>query len=136
VKITAALKDEAHEYMQRWVKEDEWCDLAVMLMEGATDLAAHHLVQCGAINSKNCYEDARDIEFAIEVLACRIKGLSKGKQNKRYDAVFEGCLVVSCNDCNHVSFVHSGNEKLYPEVEKQCWSCDSTNIETKRWEKG
>lgn len=132
-RISSELLDRAHGYMGVWVQTENWDDLAVMLMEGDTELAAHHLVGAGAIDSKRCYLDAIEVEQAIELLAKRFRRLTQKQQSKRYDAVFKGCLIADCQDCNHVSFVHSGNEALYPEVKTACWSCKSTNIEVYRW---
>lgn len=132
-RITQDMYEQAHEYMQGWVQEEKWDDLAVMLMEGDTELAAHHLVESGGIDSKNCYEDAKELEQAIELMAKRFRKLGNRARGNRYDSVFKGCLVASCNECNAVSFVHSGNEDLYLEVKTNCFECQSTNIEVSRW---
>lgn len=140
-RLTEKMIEAAHEYMQQWVQEENWDDLAVMLMEGDTEMAAHHMCGTGAINSKNIKkygaesypEIAYECERTIETLSKRFRKLSRKAQSKRYDEVFKDCLIASCRDCNHVSFVHSGNEKLYPEVKEACWECDSVNILVYRW---
>lgn len=135
-RINSDFANEAMEYMKRWDQSDEyWDDLSVMIMEGDDELAAYHLCTAGAINSRNCYPEFKQVEQAIELMAKRFGKLSHKQQRARYDGVFNGCLVCSCNECNHVSFVHSGNEELYPEVKEKCWSCKSSDIEVKRWEK-
>lgn len=133
VKLTEELINEAHNYMEQWVDSDQWSDLAVILNEGDTELAADHLVSAGAIDSKLCYEWAQKIEKVIERLAKDFRKLSYKKQQERYDSVFKNTFVASCHDCNHVSFVNDGNETIYPEVKEKCWECSSKNIETYYW---
>lgn len=135
-RITIAQVEKAHEYMEQWIDEEQWQELAVFLDEGDTELAADYLVSAGAIDSDNCYEHAKPIEQVIERLAKDFRKLSAKKQQKRIDAALQNTFVSSCNDCNHVSFVPDGNEELYPELKTQCWECGSKDVETYFWNRG
>lgn len=133
--------EQAHEYMRMWIDSDRWTDINACLDHyGDTIYAAELLVSSGAINSENIkkygakfrQENAYESEVIIETLAKRFRAGSRTIQLKHIQNTFKKCLIVSCDDCNEVSFVPDGNERLYPELENKCWSCESKNIEVKR----
>ena len=136
MKINDELLNKAHEYLDNWSQRNEdWTDLAMMLDEGDTEMAADHMLGTGAVDSTNQSLDPEHakIEAVIEQLGKAFRKLSRKTQLKRYDEVFKNCHLYSCDDCNHVSFVNNGNEKLYQKELKECWSCSSKNIEHKVW---
>lgn len=133
--IDSEMNEEAMEYMKQWINEEAWDDFKIMYDSGDHELFADALVNAGAIDSDYCYSQYTEIERYIEQLAERFRKLSLRTRNKRYDEAFEGTFVASCKDCNAVSFVHSGNEQLYPELKTECWECGSKNIETYCWTK-
>lgn len=121
--------DEVMSYLKQWVKEDEWDDLNVIINEGDTDLAAYHVYSSGCINHKVCYPDCKQVEKRIQLLHDRFNKLSNKTKNARYAQVFKDAIIITCYDCDHHSFMTDGNETLYPEVLKECWDCQSKNIE-------
>ena len=133
MRITQEMRQEALEYMRQWIQDDKWDDLSVMYNAGEDEIMADHLVSAGAINSRMCYEEAKYTEKIIEELAKRFRKFSYKKQNKIRDLIFKNVFINSCNDCNNVSFVEDKNEKIYPELQTQCWECKSKNIETYIW---
>ena len=115
-------------YMNQWINQETWDDFAVMSKSGDIELYADALCRSGAINSENCYDWAKSLEQDIESLAKNWRKLSRKTQLKRIDKCFSDSINIECDECNHVSFVHSGNEQLYPEVLTKCWECGSTKI--------
>jgi predicted Zn-ribbon and HTH transcriptional regulator len=126
------------EYMSNWIDTEDWDDMQCMVnaaIVGCPDALEHmadHLIGTGAIDSRYCYEYARTLEQDVELLAKRFSKLSKKRRDLCFDRIFDEVLFISCEDCNHCSFVHDRNEELYPEVMKKCWSCESENIEVNR----
>jgi hypothetical protein len=133
VHMTSERWDAVHEYLEQWIKQDEWCDLSVALEEGDTEMAAYMVDSSGAIDPNTCYPESSEIEVWVQEAAKRFRALSERQTNKRYDSVFRNCFVSSCLDCNSVQFLNSGNEELYPETKSQCWECKSKNIIAKMW---
>lgn len=126
-------------YMDQWNDTDRWdalqCILnaAIVGCPDALEYAADYLMSTGSIDSRNCYEDSKTLEQDIELLAKMYRKLSKKRKDLVYDRIFDEVLTVECQDCNHVSFVHDGNEKLYPEVRHNCWMCKSENLDVRRF---
>jgi len=126
-------------YMSQWIKEDEWDDMQCMAnaaIVGCPDALEHmadHLAGTGCIDSKSCYEYARTLEQDIELLAKRYRKLSKKRKDLVYDRIFDEVLFIDCKECNHVSFVHDGNEEIYPELRHKCWECKAEHIEIHRY---
>lgn len=126
-------------YIDNWVNKEDWdalqCILnaAIVGCPDALEYAADYICNTGAIDSKSCYEYARTLEQDIELLAARYRKLSKKRKDLVYDRVFDEVLMVDCQDCNHVCFVHDGNETIYPEVRHNCWQCKSENLDIRRY---
>jgi ribosomal protein L32 len=124
----------AFEYMQMWVNTEGFDDFNIMFDSGDAELMADALVGAGAINSKLCFESCREIESIIESWAKAFRKLSDKQRQKRYDKAFKECMIVKCNECNHVQFPERCNFELYKsELTKACWECSSTNIEIREW---
>lgn len=132
--LTLEQIEQAHEYMvDHWITGDaSWSDFAIADQAGDTEMLAHMLVSAGAINSNICYEWAKSVEQVVEHLAKNFRKLNQKERRERYNEAFKDCLIVQCEDCNRVSCVHSGNERIYPELLKQCWECKSENIQTQK----
>lgn len=135
-------KEDILEYMEYWIDDENWSDIQCMSIYAhlggphALEYMAHHLVTAGAINSEACHEKFKDLEKDIEFLTKKYEKLSVKTKDKVYDNVFDDVLFVMCQECNHVSFVHSGNEEVYPEVYRNCWSCDAEHLLIKRHKAG
>ncbi len=136
MRISYDFENEIGEYLSQWIQEDYWDDMAIMYSEGDIEMMASHMLGTGAIDSQNACldDDQRRLEKGVECLGNRFERLSKKKQQARYDAVFKGTHLFGCLDCNHVSFVKDGNEKLYAKELQECWSCHSKNIEHSMWD--
>lgn len=131
--------DEILSYMSRWIREEDWDAMQCMANAAsvgcpdAMGYMADYICGTGAIDSKHCYEDSKTIEQDIELLAKRFRKLSKKRRDLCYDRIFNGVLFVDCQVCNHVCFVHDGNEELYPEVTQKCWECKAEHLVVKRY---
>jgi hypothetical protein len=124
------LDQEALEYMRQWTESEGWPIEAILYNQGDVENLALYLVEAGAIDSSMCYEHCKKIEAYIEKLAKRFK--SKGKYQKQLNETLKGTLVISCNDCNVVSYVNDYNEVIYPELLTECWECKSKAIKSYR----
>jgi len=114
------------EYISNWEKEEEFCDLAMMIEAGELDYAADYIVSTGAIDSSICYEESKNIEEIIECLATEFRRKSKKFKDKVHHSIFKDCFVVECETCNHTQFLTIDNLKLYLEdLLKGCWQCKS-----------
>lgn len=120
--------DEVSDYIAQWINQETWCDLRVALDSGDLEVASDMICNSGAIDSRNCFEHARETELKIEGIAKKFRKLPVKSQTKRYAKVFKETLIIDCADCNHHSFVADKNEELYPELKTQCWECGSKNI--------
>ena len=130
--------DEIIGYMSNWINQEDWDDMqcmanaAIVGCPDALEYMADHLMGTGAIDSRHCYEYARTLEQDVELLAKRFRKLSKKRKKLCFDRIFDEVLFISCNECNHCSFVHDGNETIYPEVMQKCWSCGDKDIVVER----
>lgn len=131
--------DDIISYIEQWNNTEDWDAMQCMLNAAvvgcpdALEHAADYIVGTGAINSETCYPHAKSLEQDVELLAKRYRKLSKKRKDLVYDRIFDGVLMVDCQDCNHVCFVHDGNEEIYPEVRHKCWSCKSENLNSRRY---
>lgn len=125
--------DKVYDYMGQWKHEEDWTDFNIALNGGDIDLMAHMLVESGAIDSNRCYKECQKTEKLIERMACNFRRQSEKARNKAYDITFKECNIYSCLECNHVSFVNDGNEKLYENELKTCWECKSKKVEHTIW---
>lgn len=125
--------DKVYDYMRQWKHEEDWTDFNIALNSGDLDLMSHMLVESGAIDSNNCYEECQKTEKLIERMARNFRRQSEKLRNKAYDSAFEGCNIYSCPECNHVSFVNDGNEELYEDELKTCWGCESKKVVHTIW---
>lgn len=138
MKLTDEKIEQAMKYMEMWRHQEEWTDINAALDNGDDLYAAYLLCNSGAIDSNNIKkngaeffkETAHETELIIEELNRRYNKLSSKKQSKHVTELFKNCFISDCKKCNHVSFLDSGNEELYPEVKTVCWNCKSKNIET------
>jgi hypothetical protein len=131
--IVEELDNRAYEYMSQWRDHEGWSDLNAFLDEGDIYLAANLLVEAGAIDSHNCYQEFKETEIYIESLAKRFRRMSKKKQKNHFDEALKNYLTYSCESCNHVSFVEKYNARLYEKDLKKCWSCGSGEIKKEGW---
>lgn len=121
-------------YIAQWIDDENWDDLKVIIdacemgCPKALEYAADHIVGTGAIDSAVCFESGKSLEKDIEALAKKFRKMPKKVRDNTYNEIFRGTVVIDCDECNHHSFVHSGNEKLYPELLKECWNCKSKDI--------
>lgn len=129
------INDFCFAYMEMWYNQEEFTDFNIIYDAGDAEMCADWLVNAGAIDSDNCHESCRQIEEVIEVWAKDFDKLGLTKKRKRQYEVFKDSVSFGCNDCNHVSVVNDGNEKLYEFELKTCWECESPNIHVSRWEK-
>src|SRR5271165_5035384 len=97
--------DELHKYAEIWRNDEAWTDLNMALDSGYTDLALRLLMDSGAIDSKNCYEDAQSLEKAIET---RMKKYTKKMYNKDSKACFGDAVVYVNADTNEHAFIKNG----------------------------
>jgi hypothetical protein len=126
----------AHAYMEMWVASEGFDDLAIMHKSGDVELLAHTLVNAGAIDSKNCFENCKAIEKLIEKMAKTFDKLPRKNQLKRLDEAFKDCIVVRCDRCNHAQFPANCNFEMYKnKLEEKCWECSSKNIKIYPWGK-
>ena len=131
--------EELISYMEQWNNDEQWdaiqcmANAAIVGCPDALEYMANHLMGTGAINSENCYPHAKSFEQDIELLAKTYRKFSKKRKDLVYDRIFDGVLMVDCQECNHVSFVHDGNEKIYPDVTLKCWSCNEEHVLVKRY---
>lgn len=132
-RLTEADYERAHKYITQWRDEEGWSDFNLMLSEGDTEMACESIVSSGAIDPECCYEWAKADEELVLRIAKLYEKLSRKEKQKRMDVVFDGCVIFSCNDCNHHSFLNYGNDELYANELKTCWSCNSKNVERKEW---
>jgi GTP-binding protein EngB required for normal cell division len=130
--VVKPTESEVLDYISRWVRDDGWCDLSIAVMNGETEIAAHMIVQTGCIHPDKCYDWAKPFEKEVVRYANKFNKLSRKTRSKMYNELFKDVFISSCDDCNHVSFVHSENEELYDELKTECWECKSKNIETRR----
>lgn len=125
-------------YMGNWINEETWCDYQVMSNAAsvgcpdALEYMANRLVGTGAIDSGACYPNSKSLEQDIELLAKKFDKLPKKRQQLAFNRIFDNVLFISCDKCNHCSFVADDNEKLYPDVLEKCWSCDKTGVSIER----
>lgn len=115
-------------YMKMWYDLEKFIDFNIMYDAGQEGMCADWLVSAGAINSDMCYENCREIEEKIESWANEYRGLSLKKRRKQFNEVFKNSTSFRCKDCNYVSVVNDGNEKLYEQELKACWDCESKNL--------
>lgn len=128
--------DELYKYLCMWRHDEDWTDYNIALDSGDLDLMCHMMMETGAIDSTACYDWGVPCEQEIERLAKKFRKLSQAKQTQAYDDAFEGCVIFTCVNCNHVSFLNNGNQKIYAEELKVCWSCKSTEIKKTKWMRG
>lgn len=133
--LSKADKDQfAFEYMQMWVKEEGFCDYAIMFESGDADLMASALVSSGAIDSSNCYSSCKAIEQRIEQWSKAFRKLPESEQRARYDMAFKGCMIVSCSSCNHTQFPTRGDYEMYKDtLDTECWECDAGTVKVEEW---
>lgn len=126
--------DDILNYMSRWINEEKWDAMQCMANAasvGCPDALEHmadYLMSTGCIDSTQCYSDAKTLEQDVESLARKFRKISKKRQDLVYNRIFDGVLMISCEECNLVSFVHDGNEELYPELYKKCWECEAEHL--------
>jgi hypothetical protein len=126
----------AHDYIKaHWYHDENWTDLNIMLDEGDTEMACEYMLGTGAIDSTQCLDDAVEAEKLVEQIGRAYRELSRKIQMQRTNEVFNGAHLFDCEDCNHISFVKYGNEKIYENELKKCWSCGSDKITHKIWGK-
>jgi hypothetical protein len=133
-------QEEILSYMSNWINQEDWCDMQCMANAAsvgcpdALGYMANHLIGTGAIDSTRCYENSKTLEQDVELLAKRFGKISKKRQKLAWNRIFDNVLFISCDKCNHCSFVADDNERLYPEVLKQCWSCKKSGVSVERHE--
>lgn len=125
-------------YMSNWINEEEWDDMQCMANAAsvgcpdALEHMANHLMNTGAIDSEMCYPEAKTLEQDVELLAKRFGKISKKRKDIVFNRIFDDVLFISCDKCNHCSFVADGNETLYPELLTECWSCHKPGVSYER----
>ena len=125
-------------YMSNWINEEHWCDMQVMANAAsvgcpdALGYMADHLMGTGAIDSGACREESKSLEQDVELLAKRFGKITKKRKQLVYNRIFNNVLFISCDKCNHCSFVADDNERIYPEVLKKCWSCNKLGVKAER----
>lgn len=125
-------------YMENWIDKEDWSDLQIMANAAsvgcpdAMEHMANYLLGTGAIDSTRCRKESKTLEQDMELLAKRYDKFSKKRKKLVFDRIFDNVLFIRCDKCNHVSFVADDNEKLYPEVLKNCWSCNKSGVTYER----
>lgn len=121
-------------YIAQWIDTEDWDALEVIKQAAdmgcpdALEYMTNYIVSTGCINSRTCYDWAKPYEKQVEQLNAKFKRFSKKRRDEVHKQIFKDCVTIDCQHCNHVSFVHSQNEKVYPELLKQCWDCKSEKI--------
>jgi len=116
------------DYLESWRDSEQWNSFNVLLDRGELQLACEYIRGTGAIDSSQCFEQYKEIEQQIEHQSDEYRKLSKTKQNIIFKRAFKDCSTFACNECNHVSFLISGNDKLYSKELETCWHCQSIDI--------
>src|SRR5208283_4203610 len=98
--------DELHAYAKGWYDSEGWSDLNMAIDSGYTDLALRLLCDAGAIDSRNCYEEARSLEKAIET---RMKKYTTKMYNKDSKACFDDAEVWVNPKTNEHAFIRNSD---------------------------
>jgi hypothetical protein len=111
--------DEMHEYIKLWYHDEQWTDFNMAWDSGYTDLALYLISSAGAIDSKNCYEDAKPVERAIER---RLKKYIRKMQAKDSAECFDNAVVYVHLETNEHAFIKNQNvDYLVNDTEMRRW---------------